>query len=162
MQREKKVFPLAGGLNTAQSFAVLGSAGKFIHHKHAWQVWRTLKQFGCIVFPVAKELKRLEGSKVYPELLTLQGKIDVVVPCLLPEEMPGLVAESGNAGVKYIWFQEQTWTPEFAEQCSHMGIISIRGCVLQHKKFRKPLAFARPCYWHGLREPKVLPKRFVW
>ena len=158
--RTKKVFQLADGLNTAQRFAVLGSADKFSHHKHAWRVWRTLKQFGCPVFPVAKEISRLEGNKVYPDLLALQGKVEVVVPCLLPEDMPNLVSEAAAAGAKYIWFQEQTWTTDFAEQCIQTEVTPVRGCALRHKQFAKPLAFAQPCYWHGWRDSKVPSRRY--
>ncbi|MEM5817340.1 MAG: CoA-binding protein, partial [Desulfitobacterium hafniense] len=51
--REKKVFSLAGETTTAHRYAVVGNADRFLKHKHAYKVWRTLKQFGCVVHPVA-------------------------------------------------------------------------------------------------------------
>lgn len=155
MATEKKVFSLAEGLTTENRFAVIGSEEKFSRHKHAWQVWRTLKQFGCTVYPVAKEMKRLEGSKIYPDLLALKDKVDVAIPCLLPEFIPTLVEDTAAAGIKYIWFQEQTWNRQFEDTCAKMGIVAIRGCVLRHKIYQKPLAFFNPCYWHGFRDAKV-------
>lgn len=160
MAREKKIYTLADGLTTAQSFAVLGSVEKFKRHKHAWQVWRTLKEFGCKVYPVAAGIKRLDGFKFYAGLMELEGKVDVVVPCLLPPDAPTLVEDAMAAGAKFIWFQEQTWAPEFEDKCQEAGIIPIQGCVLKHKIYRKPWGFMHPCYWHGLHADKAVSRKF--
>jgi len=162
MGREKKIYPLAGGLTTVDTYAVLGNVQKFQKHKHAWKVWRALKEFGCVVYPVAEDLKRIEGSKVYLNLLELKDKVTVVVPCLLPEKLKTLVSDSVSAGVDKIWFQEQTWTPELQQECNSAGIEVIRGCVLRHKVYPAiGLRYLKPCYWHGLKDAKVPLKRFV-
>ncbi|HBW35747.1 MAG TPA: CoA-binding protein [Desulfosporosinus sp.] len=160
--REKKYYPLAQGLTTQDTYAVLGDDEKFKKHKHAWKVWRTLKEFGCVVYPVAGEIQRLEGSKVYPNLAPLTDKVTVVVACLLPERLGSLVHEAVSAGVGKIWFQEQTWTPELQQECENVGIEVIRGCVLRHKAYpsKISLRYFSPCYWHGLREVKVPQKRY--
>jgi len=162
MVREKKYYPLAQGLTTQDTYAVLGDDEKFKKHKHAWKVWRTLKEFGCVVYPVAGEIQRLEGSKVYPNLAPLTDKVTVVVACLLPERLGSLVHEAVSAGVGKIWFQEQTWTPELQQECENVGIEVIRGCVLRHKAYpsKISLRYFSPCYWHGLREVKVPQKRY--
>ena len=162
MVREKKVYPLAGALTTSDTFAVLGNAEKFQKHKHAWKVWRTLKQFGCVVYPVAEDLKRIDGSKVYLNLAQLTDKVTVVVPCLSPERLKSLVSDVATAGGSTIWFQEQTWTQEFQQECEDVGIEVIRGCVLRHKVYPAiSMRYLNPCYWHGLRDVKVPSKR-VW
>ena len=160
LAREKKIYPLAEGLTTAHSYAVLGNEEKFKRHKHAWHVWRTLKEFGCTVYPVALGITRLDGFKFYASLKDLGGKVDVVIPCLLAQDIPSLVEDSGVAGAGYIWFQEQTWTSEFEEKCQGAGITPVKGCVLRHKVYRKPWGFMNPCYWHGLGDPKVVSRRF--
>lgn len=158
MVKEKKIYQLAEKMTTADRFAVVGSAEKFLKHNHAWKVWRVLKEFNCTVFPVAQNLARLEGSKVYPDLISLQDKIDVVIPCLLPEQLSTLLPETLAAGARKIWFQVQTWTPEIHDQCQLEGIIDIKGCVLLHKNYSLPFGYFNPCYWHGLRKTKV-PRR---
>lgn len=160
MVREKKVFPLVEGITTADMFAVLGDKEKFQKHKHAWKAWRTLKEFGCVAYPVAEDLRRLEGSKVYDSLAELQDKVTVIVPCLLPEKLKSLVEDTAALGIKKIWFQEQTWTTEFQQECDKQGITAIQGCVLRHKS-HSPLHFLNPCYWHGLRDAKVPAKSFA-
>ena len=161
MVREKKIYTLAEGLTTADTYAVLGDAFKFQKHKHAWRVWRALKEFGCVVYPVAEELQRIEGSKVYPNIAQLKDKVTVAVPCLLPEKHKCLVSDVAAAGIKKIWFQQQTWTQEFQQECDRAEIEVIRGCVLRHKDYPPfSLRYFNPCYWHGLRDLKVPLKRY--
>lgn len=162
MVREKKIYPLAEGLTTQDTYAVLGNAEKFKKHKHAWKVWRQLKEFGCVVYPVAEGIQRIDGSKVYSDLAQLTGKVTAVVPCLLPERLEKLVRDAAAAGVSKIWFQEQTWTPELQQECENTGIEVIRGCVLRHRAYpsKISLRYLSPCYWHGLRDTKVSLKRF--
>lgn len=162
MAREKKIYPLAGGVTTADTFAVLGDIEKFQKHKHAWKAWRSLKEFGCVVYPVAEDLKRIDGSKVYLNLAQLTDKVTVVVPCLIPERLNSLVSDAAVAGASRIWFQEQTWTQEFQEECDNLGIEVIQGCVLRHRVYPAlSMRYLNPCYWHGLRDVKVPLKR-VW
>lgn len=156
--REKKVYPLLGDVTTAQRFAVIGNEDRFLKHRHAWKAWKTLEEFGCMVYPVAADLKRLEGSKVFPDLATLQDKVDVVVPCLRAEFISDIVTQAKDCGAKTIWFQERNWTAEFQEQADAAGIEVVRGCILKHKVYTKPFGFLNPCYWHGFKSPKV-PKR---
>ncbi|ODA39224.1 CoA-binding protein [Desulfosporosinus sp. BG] len=160
MVREKKIYPLAEGLTTADTYAVLGNVEKFQKHKHAWKVWRALKDFGCVAYPVAEDLKRIDGSKVYPNLTELKDKVTVVVPCLLPEQLGSLVSDAASAGVKGIWFQEQTWTQELQQECDSAEVAVIRGCVLRHKVYPViGMHYLNPCYWHGFRDAKVPAKR---
>jgi predicted CoA-binding protein len=158
--REKKIFTLAGDLSTAMSYAILGDSERFLKHKHAWKAWHTLKEFGCVTFPVAEGIARVEGSKVYPNLAALQDKVDVVVPCLRAERLPDLMSEVQACGAKAVWFQEQNWTAEYQEQADKMGIHVVKGCVLKHKTHARPFAFLNPCYWHGLHSPKVPKKKW--
>ena len=162
MIREKKIYPLAEGLTTVDTYAVLGDAQKFQKHKHAWKVWRALKEFGCVAYPVAEDLKRIDGSKVYLNLAELKDKVTVVVPCLLPEKLRSLVSDAASAGAAKIWFQEQTWTQEFQQECDSAGMATVRGCVLRHKVYPSiSMRYLNPCYWHGLRDVKVPSKRFA-
>ena len=161
MVREKKIYPLAEGLTTLDTYAVLGDVHKFQKHKHAWKTWRALKEFGCMVYPVSDDLQRIDGSKVYPKLEQLKGKVTVVVPCLLPERLESLVTDAAAAGVNKIWFQEQTWTEELQQECDSAGIAVIRGCVLRHVVYSPiSMRYLNPCYWHGLRDVKVPVKRY--
>ena len=161
MVREKKYYPLAEGLTTQDTYAVLGDAEKFEKHKHAWKVWRTLKEFGCVVYPVAGETQRIDGIKAYPNLAQLIGKVTVLVPCLLPERLESLVSDAVSAGASKIWFQEQTWTPVLQQACESAGIAVVRGCVLRHKVYPTvSIRYLNPCYWHGLRDVKVPVNRF--
>lgn len=161
MVREKKIYPLAEGLTTQDTYAVLGDVLKFQKHKHAWKVWRALKEFGCVVYPVAEDINRLDGIKVYPNLAQLKDKVTVVIPCLLPDGLKALVSDTVSTGARKIWFQEQTWNQELQQECDSAGIEAIRGCVLRHV-VHSPISmrYFNRCYWHGLRDAKVPGKQF--
>ncbi len=156
--REKKVYSLAGDTTTAHRYAVVGNADRFLKHKHAYKAWQTLRKFGCVVYPVAEDLQRLEGFRVYSGLSTLQDKVDVVIPCLRAELIPDIISQAQECGAQFVWFQERNWTEAFQEQANALGIQVIQGCILKHKVYPKPFGFFHPCYWHGLKSPKV-PKR---
>lgn len=161
MMRGKTIYPMAEGVTTADTYAVWGDANKFQKHKHAWKVWRVLKEFGCVVYPVAGGIQRIDGSKVYPNLEPLKDKVTVVIPCLLPEKLTCLVADASAAGIQTIWFQQQTWSGKLEQECESAGIKAIRGCVLRHKDYPPfSLRYFNPCYWHGLRDAKVPLKRY--
>jgi len=157
-RKTTKVFELAGTLNTEMTYVVFANADRLEKHRHAWKVWHTLKDFGCKVFVVAPELTRFEGSKIYTDMTALQGKVDVVIPCLKAEYLTDLVPQCAAIGVKYIWFQEKNWTEALETQCQEKGIQTIRGCVLKHKMYPKPFAYLNPCYWHGWKDNKVPSK----
>jgi predicted CoA-binding protein len=143
-------------LTIQHRYAVIGSEKAFRGHQHAWKAWKVFKEFGCTVYPVAAKMKqRLGPDKVYADLTELQGKIDVAAPCLPAAELADLVPAAQAAGCTHIWFQEDSWSPELQAQCEEAGIKAVRGCVLLHKVFVKPLAFFHPCYWHGWRERKI-------
>lgn len=154
----RKVYELTGGITTGHRFAVLGDKERFRKYHHAWRAWSTLKEWGCQAYPVAERIARLSGSKVYPELAGLKGKIDVIVPCRLPEDLAALATQAQEAGAQYVWFQEQTWSEQLEEECMAAGLQVVRGCVLRHKKFGKVFGYLSPCYWHGLGDNKV-PRR---
>ena len=161
MRREKTVYPFLDGLSTEDSFAVLGNMQKFKSHKHAWQVWRALKEFGCQAYPVAEDLQRIAGVKVYKCLADLAGKVTVIVPCLLPDQLTTLAEEADQIGVKKIWFQEQTWSEDLQKECDEREIQVFRGCVLRHKIHPAlSLRYLNPCYWHGLKDLKVPTKPY--
>ena len=151
----KKIYPLTDPLTTEMRFAIVGNADKFRKKKHAWKVWKTLKSFRCVVYPIAPGMDRLEGSKVYDHLSALKSKVDVAVVCLLPEESSNLIAEAVEAEVQYLWFQEQTYNEDLIRECAEKGIEVIKGCVLQHKNYTLPFGVFHPCYWHGKGSNKV-------
>ncbi len=154
----KKKYIITDGIDTSMSYAIYTYPDRLLKHKHAWKVWRTLRDFGCKVYVVAPNLSTFEGSKVYSDWTSLKGKVDVIIPCLRPPLLDDIVETAEYVEAKYIWFQEQNWTPEFDSQCKEKGIGVIRGCVLKHKYYKKPFALFNPCYWHGCKENKVPSK----
>ncbi|MCM1564732.1 MAG: CoA-binding protein [Dehalobacter sp.] len=155
MKEAKTIYAFSGSLDTSMRYAVYASSDRFLKHKHAWKAAHCLKYFGCRVYLVAPDLKTFEGSRVYPDLSALQGRVDVVVPCLRAELIQDIVRKTVECEAKAIWFQEQNWTPELDAACVENEIEVVRGCVLKHKTYPRPFAYLNPCYWHGWKVSKV-------
>lgn len=154
-EKRKRVYIIKDTLDTSMGYAVLAKADRLLKHKHAWKVWKTLRDFGCKVYLVAPDINHYEGNKIYPDLNSVKGKVEVVIPCLRPEYLGDFVAETAAINANCIWFQENNWTPELDAQCQEKGLQVVRGCVLKHKIYQKPFAFFNRCYWHGWKETKV-------
>jgi len=154
----RKRYPIKDDIDTGMSFVVYALPDRFQKHKHAWKVWRLLRDVGCKVYIVAPGLKLFEGSKVYSQWDDLKEKVDVIIPCLRASLIEDIADIAAEVQAKYIWFQEQNWTEELDEKCKEKGIQIIRGCVLKHKYRKKPWALFSPCYWHGWKESKVPSK----
>lgn len=158
-RRKKQVKELDGGLTTAMSFAVVGSAEKFKPGFHAGKVFRLLKDWGAEVFPVAADVEKIGRDKVFANLLLLPQPVDVVVPCLPAPFTFSIVQEAFEAGIHTVWFQPKTLSPEAAEFCLAREMGVVEGCALKFQPFDDWLRFFQPCFWHGktiLRKQKYL------
>jgi len=158
-RRKSKIKKLDGDLDTAMSFAVVGSSEKFGKKFHAYKVYKLLKEMGSHPYPVAAGLADLEKDAVFPSLLSLPQKVDAVIPCLPAEFSLSIVREAKEAGINKVWFQNRTLSPEAFEFCQNNEMEITEGCVLKFKEFSNLARFVHPCYWHGktiLRKKKYL------
>lgn len=171
----KKIYLLHESVDSSMSFAVVGNVEKFAQNKHVCKCWRFCQEHQLKAFLILLDYvdrRKAPGrdggysgsgkgrlpSRVFSRLDALPDKVDVVIPCLMPRHIPDIVEESARVGAHTIWFQEKNWTPEFQEKAEVNGLAVVRGCVLKHKKYQGVVKFLRPCYWHGLSCPKVMPK----
>ena len=148
-RRKKKVINLDGNLNTAQSFAIIGSRRKFTPGHHAYNVYHLLQELGAKVYLVAADLPQLGKVQVYPNLADLPELVDVIIPCLPETFALGIAAESQLAGIKWIWFQPKTLSKTAKEYCTANQLKIIEGCCLKYSEFEELTRFFRACFWHA-------------
>ncbi len=112
-----------------KKFAVVGvsSSGK----KFGNTVFKEFKQVGLNAVPVNKNASEINGEKCYSSLSELHDKIDAAVLVIPPHEAQKVVKEAKAAGIKNIWFQRGSESPEALTFCSTNNINFISGeCVL--------------------------------
>ncbi len=144
-----KIKNLQGGLTSALSFAVVGNLEKFSQKLHAYKALKALQELGAEVYPVAADLEKVEKTKVYPSLLSLPKKVDVVVACLPQQFALNIVQEAAEAGIGKVWFQQKTASDEAVQFCLEHDISFVSGCVLMYREFGGLFKYLNPCLWHA-------------
>ena len=92
-----------------------------------------LKQRGYQVFIVHPEAKEIGGETCYPNLASLQGKVDGVLICVPPSQAGQVLREAAQAGMNKIWLQQGAQSPEVLAQARELGVKPIAGkCILMY------------------------------
>ncbi len=160
---------LTDDLTTDMSYAIYGSASEFgpedssrqlsptkIKPKYeARAIYELLKGVGTKIFPVSSDVKRLGEDKAYFPLTALPEPVDVLILSLRKELCTGAVEEAAAAGIRTIWFQPATDSPEALAVCASKGIRAIKGCALRHRTVSGLTRFISPCFYMGLKSPKL-------
>lgn len=101
--------------------------------------YRFLKANGYTVFPVNPNAEKIENDKCYPNIKSLPEKVDRALVLLPPEKTNEVLPEIVDAGIKNVWLQQQTESPQAIQFCKEHGIHVVYGeCILM---FAEPVAF---------------------
>ena len=96
-------------------------------------IYTELKQRGYQAFIVHPQAQEIAGEKCYPNLASLQDKIDGVVICLPPKQSGQALREAVNAGITQIWLQQGADSSEVMGVARELGVKPITGkCVLMY------------------------------
>jgi predicted CoA-binding protein len=105
-----------------------------------------LKTNGFEVYPVNPNAEKIEDDKCYPSIKSLPEKVDRALVLLPPEKTMEVLPEIANAGIKNIWLQQQTESPQAIQFCKDHNINVVYGqCIFM---FAEPVAtFHRVHRW---------------
>jgi predicted CoA-binding protein len=118
-------------------------------------LYELLRGVGTQIYPVATDLDKVAGDKAYPSLSALPKPVDVLVDCLGKHRAVKVVEEAANAGIRHIFFQPGTDSPEALRLCEGKGIKVSKGCLLRHRAISGPVRFISPCFYMGLGATKL-------
>jgi hypothetical protein len=108
-------------------------------HKFGNSVYKELKIKGINTLPVGSSIQEFEGEKVYPDLKSIQQKVEAVVICIKPHKTMEVISKAIELGIKNIWLQQGSESKQAIEFCKDKGINLIYGqCILM---FAEPTAF---------------------
>ncbi len=92
-----------------------------------------LKLKGYEVFLVHPEAKEISGKTCYPNLAALKDQVDAVVICLPPAKAKQAVKEVADAGIKKVWLQQGSQSPEVLAEAKELGLSPISGkCIMMY------------------------------
>jgi len=163
------VTKLKGGLTSDMVYAIYGSVSEFgpedgqaqltpktIKPKYEGRaLYELFKGAGIRIFPVSPDLKKVAGDKTYRSLSEVPAHVDVVIDCLSKSHAVKVVEEAAGAGVKHIFFQPNTNSPEAVNLCKTKRIECAKGCLISHWPVKGLKRFVSPCFYMGLGAEKL-------
>lgn len=94
------------------------------------KVYRKLKEKGYEVYPINPMYDNIEGDLCYKDMTSMIKIPEVLNIVVSPERAIPLIKEAASLGVKYIWFQPDTFNDEVLKITRELGIIAVKDCVL--------------------------------
>lgn len=114
-------------------YAVIGVSKN--PEKYGHKVFKDLTSAGYDVYPVNPNETEILGHKVYTQLSDINEKIDVVIFVVPPNVTLEVLKEVNELGIKSVWFQPGSESPEAIEYCKINKIESIHdACIMIERK----------------------------
>jgi hypothetical protein len=103
---------------------------------------KELKVKGYELFPVHPEAKEIDGMTCYPDLKSLSGKVDGVWISIPPRNVPPVLEEAAQIGLKNIWLQQGAWSAEVQQTIDQLNLpVVSKKCIMMYappvKSFHK-------------------------
>jgi predicted CoA-binding protein len=115
----------------SKRIAIVGVSRSGTHFGNS--IFKELKEKGYDMFIVHPEAKEIDGETCYPNLEVLQGKIDSVIVCVPPKQAEQVVRDAVKAGVKQIWLQQGSHSPQVKAVCQELGVTPVYGkCIMMY------------------------------
>jgi len=124
-------------LNIGKIVAVVGLSPD--SSRPSFRVANYLKQQGYTIIPVNPSAVEIMGEKCYPDLLTIEGKVDIVDIFRRSESVGPIVEQAIIVGAKAVWMQEGIVNEEAAQRAKEAGLhVVMDKCMLkEHVKLRQ-------------------------
>jgi predicted CoA-binding protein len=107
-------------LLSTKTIAVVGLSSN--PDKESYRIASYLKDQGYRIIPVNPTATEILGEKVYPDLVSVPEKIDVVEIFRKSEDVPPVVDDAIKAGARVIWMQEGIVNEEAAQKAQEAGM----------------------------------------
>ena len=117
-------------LKSVKTIAVVGFATRPARPSH--NIARQLQRFGYRIIPVRPGISEGLGEKAYPHLSAVPVPIDLVNVFRSPGQVPPIVEECLELGLKTIWMQEGAANEEAADKAAAGGMTVVMDrCILR-------------------------------
>ncbi len=112
-----------------KNWAVIGATPN--RSKYGNTVFHKLENKGRNVYLVNPKYQEIEGRQVFSNIESINNKIDCISMVVNPIISIKVVKSAIKLGIKYIWFQPNTYNQEIIKLAEENGIKIIYGsCIL--------------------------------
>jgi uncharacterized protein len=103
--------------------------------KFGFTAFRELKEKGMNIIPVNPHAGEIHGVKVYPDIKSLPAEVKGLLVMTRKSATAGVIKEAREKGIKQIWIQQMSESPEALKELEGTGINYISGqCFLMYYK----------------------------
>jgi hypothetical protein len=94
---------------------------------------KELQSKGYEIFPVHPEAKEIDGMNCYPDLKSLNGKVDGVWISILPKNVSPVLKDAAEIGLKNIWLQQGAWSAEVQQTIDQLQLqVVSKKCIMMY------------------------------
>jgi len=121
-------------LNVGKTIAVVGLSPDST--RPSFRVAEYLKKQGYKIIPVNPTATEIMNEKSYPDLLAIDGEVDIVDIFRRSEAVEPIVEEAIKIGAKAVWMQEGIVNEKAAQRSKEAGLLVVmdRCMMKEHKK----------------------------
>jgi len=118
-----------------QNIAVVGLSPKKNRPSH--QVARYLQDVGYTIIPVNPGQEEILGQKCYPDLLSINGAVDVVDIFRRADQVEPVIRDAISIGARVVWMQQGIVNVQAARVAEEAGLVVImdRCLKVDHMQF---------------------------
>jgi hypothetical protein len=92
-----------------------------------------LAKRGYEVFAVHPHAVEIGGTRCVPDLAALHGKVEGVIVCIHPGEVPGVLRDAAASGVRNVWLQQGAESPEAVALAEDLRLnLVTKRCILMY------------------------------
>jgi len=115
----------------SRNIAVVGASRD--NKKFGNIAYKELKARGYQVYAVNPSTQSIEGDLSYPNLLSLEGKVDAVLVSVPANEGIQVIKDAAEIGITKVWIQQQADSPELLTVGQQLGLNMVKGkCILMY------------------------------
>lgn len=98
--------------------------------RFGYKIWKILKENDYTAYGVSPKYDEIDGEKIYKTISDLPEKPEVIDMVVNPKIGKSILEEAADLGVKYIFFQPNTYNDELVAYADELGLETLTGdCV---------------------------------
>ena len=104
-------------------------------NKFGYTSFKELKEKGMDAIPINPFAEEIQGVKVFPDVYSLPGNVKSLLILTKKEKTAEIVKQAKEKGIRQIWIQQMSETPEAIAELAGSNIDYVTGeCIFMHYK----------------------------
>jgi predicted CoA-binding protein len=116
-------------------------------------IYKELKEKGYELVPVHPSLELFENDRCYKTLSEIDPKVDGVLINVKKENVKAILDDAHQAGIKKIWLQQGSESPETVQYAKSLGMNAVSGgCIMMYAEPVKSVHSFHRWIWRLLKK----------